>query len=82
MQAIQTKYLAPTNSRGARIKATCAAKSITVSYAYELSIEENHRLAAAELGESLEWAGLCGTLESGSLKDGSYVHVFRRECAK
>lgn len=79
MQAIQTKYLAPTNSRGARIKATCAAKSITVSYAYELNIAENHRLAATELKTSLGWSG---TLESGSLKDGSYVHVFRRESAK
>lgn len=79
MQAIKTKYLAPTNHRGARIKATCDAKSITVSYAYELSIEENHRLAAIELKTSLNWGG---TLESGSLKDGSYVHVFRRESAK
>lgn len=79
MQAIRTKYLAPTNSRGARIKATCAAKSITVSYAYELDIAENHKLAAAELKESLNWGG---KLESGQLHGGTYAHVLRNESAK
>ena len=36
MQAIQTKYIGPTNTKGARIKAFCAAGSITIPYNYEL----------------------------------------------
>ena len=32
MQAIETRYLGPTNTRGSRIKATAAAGSITIHY--------------------------------------------------
>jgi hypothetical protein len=35
MQAIETKKLAPTNCKGARIKATCGRATIIVPYAYE-----------------------------------------------
>lgn len=73
MQAIQTKYLCPTNFRGSRIKATCAAKSITVNWDYALNSEENHNVAAFQLVQALKWRG---SLVSGTLKDGSYVHVF------
>ena len=47
MQSIQTKYLGPTNTRGSRIKATCWLTSVTVSWDYSASIEENH-IAAIE----------------------------------
>jgi hypothetical protein len=49
MQAIYTKYLPATNSRGSRIKATCDAGSITIPYPYELSGDEVHRAAAKAL---------------------------------
>ena len=58
-QSIVTKYLGPTNSRGARIKATIAsgAKSYTMPYQYELNSEDNHTAAARELAQRLEWRG-------------------------
>ncbi|TXH40544.1 MAG: hypothetical protein E6Q97_39425 [Desulfurellales bacterium] len=37
MQAIQTRYLGPTNSRGSRIKAWCDRGSITIPYPHHLS---------------------------------------------
>lgn len=54
-QAILTKYLSPTNTRGARIKATASAGSITISYDDALSTEENHRHAARMLQQKFQW---------------------------
>jgi hypothetical protein len=76
MQAIQTKYLCPTNSRGARIKATCAAGSITISYPHELSGQTVHRKAAEALVSKLNWNDLPALL-GGCLPDGSYCFVFK-----
>lgn len=45
MQAIQTKFLGPTNTRGSRIKATCWLTSITVSWDHGANSEENHTAA-------------------------------------
>ena len=49
MQAIKTKYYGATNTRGARIKATCDAGSVTVSWDYALGAEANHDSARKEL---------------------------------
>jgi len=49
MQSIVTKYLCPTNFKGARIRATCARGSITVSYPHELSGDACHVFAANAL---------------------------------
>ena len=77
MQAIQTKYLCPTNSRGARIKATCAAGSITISYPYELSGQAVHRKAAEALVNKLGWnEPYYGSLLGGCLPNGDYCFVF------
>lgn len=57
MQAITTKYLPPTNHRGSRIKATCAAGSVTVPWSHELNVEENHTEAAGALAIRLGWRG-------------------------
>ena len=76
MQAIQTKYFGPTNSRGSRIVATCAAKRISVGYLHELNVEQNHFHAAESLRLALGWQGDgYGDLVSGCLRDGSYVHT-------
>lgn len=72
MQAIRTKYLGPTNTRGARIKATCEAGSLTISYLYHLSTNDMHRKAAFELMEKLGWNPK--VLHTGELHD-CYVHV-------
>ena len=68
-QAIETRYLGATNTKGARVKATHAAEllSVTVKVDTELSEEENHRMAAQELLNELEWSG---TMAGGSTKDG------------
>lgn len=75
MQAIHTKYLGPTNSRGARIKATCAAGSVTVDYPHELSGQACHRAAADVLCAKLGWTDH-GPLLGGCLPDGSFCFVF------
>lgn len=70
MQAIKTQYFGATNHRGARVKATCDAGSITVAWDYELSTEGNHHAAARALQNKLGWDDY-GPLAGGSLK-----HVF------
>lgn len=57
LQAITTKYLGPTNTRGARIKATCDAGSLTVHWDYALNPSRNHAAAAQALAEKLGWTG-------------------------
>ena len=79
MQAIQTKYFGPSNVRGSRIKATCAAGSITIPYPYELSGQAVHRKAAEALAAKLGWNG---QLLGGCLPDGSYCFVFDNEWSK
>jgi len=49
MQAIQTKYLGPTNTKGARIRAWCERGSITVDYTHGLSVEHEHDRAFKKL---------------------------------
>jgi hypothetical protein len=71
-QAITTKYLGPTNYRGARIKAyTESGISLTISYPYELNPEEGHLQAADKLKTQLGWEG---KLIQGAIKTG-YVFV-------
>lgn len=48
-QAIETRYLGPTNTRPGRIKATAWAGSATVEYDHALNAEDNHRAAAMAL---------------------------------
>lgn len=76
MQAIQTKYFGPSNVKGSRIKAACAARSVVVGYDYALNSAGNHIAAAEKLIALLGWTGVAyGTLATGTLADGSYVHV-------
>jgi hypothetical protein len=56
MQTITTKYINPTNHNGARIKATSSGGiSMTRSYEYGMSTEENHEEVAMALAERLAW---------------------------
>lgn len=84
MQAIQTKFLGPTNHKPARIKATCDAGTVTVSWDYGLSHVCNHEAAAKALGRKLEAGTIGGDVLTcrtvcGCLPDGSYAHVFTGE---
>jgi hypothetical protein len=56
-QAIETKFFGPTNHRGGRVKATCQARSITVSWDHALNVEDNHTAAAQALAHKMDWAG-------------------------
>ena len=76
MQAIETKCIAATNTRGTRIKAKCWAGETTVSYDYSLNGDEIHIRAAHALREKLGWASDDGKLVTGQLANGNYVHVF------
>lgn len=73
MQAIETKYLPPTNTRGSRIKATSASGlSVTVPYPHELSGMECHWEAARALVAKLGWGD--SEYVAGGTK-GGYVFV-------
>lgn len=63
-----TKYLGPTDTRGARVKATHATtrKSATVGWDYAFDVVDNHiRAAIAVLGREPEFRA--------ALDDGGYV---------
>lgn len=80
MQMIETKYLCPTNKRGARIKAKASGgASLTIGYPHELNGVEVHAKAAVELARKLEWTG---ELVAGGRKDGSYVFCFVADAEK
>lgn len=74
MQAIETRYLGPTNTRGSRIKATAAAGSITIHYDDALNSDENHKRAAIALAQKYGWEGRL--VEGGSPGGSGNVYVF------
>jgi hypothetical protein len=67
MQAIETKYLGPTSFRGARIKASCQAMKVTVSWDWSTSVDESHDAAARALIIKMGWFG---TWVRGAKADG------------
>jgi hypothetical protein len=54
-QAITTRYLGPSNVRGARVKAFAEAGSLTFSWDHALNSEENHCKAARAFAEKYGW---------------------------
>lgn len=72
MNAIQTKYIGPTNYRGSRVKAsTESGATLTVGWNHGVTHDENHRLAAFALAKKLNWVGKwCG---GGTKTGGVYV---------
>lgn len=76
MQAIQTKFLGPTDTKGSRIKATCAAGSVTIGYPHELSADTAHWSAAKTLIIKLGWVDVeYGNWFQGGLVNGDTVFV-------
>lgn len=83
MQAIQVKYLAPTNNRGSRLKASCDAGNVTISWDYRLSIEENDDAAFKALIQKLGWTknnGYTDTWSKGSLDKGDVTVYTMANC--
>lgn len=78
-QAITTKYLGPTNSRGSRIKATARKRSnsgpemsATTSYQHG-GTEIEHCRAAKACAEKLGWSGLW--VGGGNVDEDGFVFV-------
>ena len=77
---IVTKYMGPTNFRGARIKAIAKsgpALTITISYPHELSQSEAHASAAVALCERMKWNPV--SLHQGHAPGDGYVFVMGTE---
>jgi hypothetical protein len=72
-QAIETKYLGATNTKGGRIKATAWAGSITLPYDHALDVQENHKKAAIMLRRKLNWQGTFA--QGGNAKGDGYYFV-------
>jgi len=86
MQAIITRFIGPTNTRGSRYKASCEAGTLTVSADYELDAEQNHVAVCRALCQQVADANKVkyGTtfdvwemaMVHGQIPSGEYVHVF------
>ncbi len=88
-QAIVTKYLGPTNFRGARVKASAQAGSVTISWDHGLGVDENHAAAAKAFAEKMDWygryvaggmpdgSGNCYVMQNGRTEDLPAFEVFR-----
>lgn len=55
LNAIQTRFLGPTNFRGSRVKAYCQGDSVTVEWRHELNSAENHKRALETLIKKMDW---------------------------
>lgn len=71
-QAIVTKFIGPSYSLGARIKATAEAGSVTLGYDYALNADKNHEAAAMALANKFGWGGRW----VGGAYDKGYYFVF------
>jgi len=74
-QAIQTKFLPPTNTRPSRVKATADAGSVTVSWDYALNVTDNHKAAAVALARRYGWPE---DMVGGSLPGSGFAFICRR----
>jgi hypothetical protein len=77
MQAIVTKFIAPSSIKGSRIKATCQAGSITLPWDHAQGPRGNHTAAALALATRYGWN--YGEWISAELPDSSLVWVCNTE---
>jgi hypothetical protein len=75
LQAVETRYVGPTNHRGARIIVRCEHKSRTYPWDHALGIQENHRAAAEAFLVYMDWLNLKGWWAQGATRTG-YAFVF------
>lgn len=88
MQAIITKYIAPTNFKPSRYSAACERGSITVSADHGLNADENHRAVCdalcarftaedvAKYGSSADNGTWSRPKAGGQIPDGRHVFCF------
>lgn len=75
MQAIQTRYYGPTNTKPSRFKAWAAAGFIWVNYDHGLNLSDNHKAAAQALARKLQWIQPELVYFGGTLPCGDYCFV-------
>jgi hypothetical protein len=76
MKAIRTRFLGPTDTKGARIKAMAeGVPSITRAWEYALTADQNHVDAAEQLAHVYGWLPLGSSFASGTLPNGDMCHV-------
>lgn len=73
-QAIQTKFLSPTNTRCARVKAFCQTRAIIVPWDDSQNTDENHYEAALQLASVMRWEIKGCTF--GALPNNGYALTF------
>lgn len=73
-QAIVTRYLAPTNHRGALVRAAAQAGVMFFPWDYAKSNIENYHAAAMALATKWKWPTEGAVM--GALPNGDYVLVF------
>lgn len=73
MKAIQTKFIGPSETRGARVKAWIENIPVILPWDHALEVVDNHGAAARKLAELLRWSG---RLVGGTLPDESMAWVF------
>ena len=73
MQAIVTKFHAPTNFSGARYSARAAAGRVIVHADYSMNFADNHKKAAETLAKKLGWEGRW--IAGGMPNEDGYVFV-------
>ena len=80
-QAITTKYLGPCNVLGSRVKASCEAGSVTLTWDSALNTQGNHIAAAKALATKLEWYGyyVGGGMDHLSHRGYAFVNVTRND---
>ena len=82
-QAIETKYLGPTDHRGARVMVKAAAGRMYIPWDHELDADQNHRVAAKKFASALGWyEGESGLWAGGGKANGGgnvYVWVSKEQ---
>ena len=77
MKAIQTKYIAPTVHKPARVKAFAeGGSSLTILWDDSFDTNVNHLIVAERLAKSLNWPG---KYTGGTLENGDMVWVIENE---
>jgi hypothetical protein len=77
-QAITTKYIGATNTRGSRVKATSGGGlTLTIPYDHSLDTFDAHLKAAVALARKYKWIESENDLVAGGTKTG-YVFVLRK----
>lgn len=79
MQAIQTRFIGPSNVRGSRIKAYSEGfpRGVITGYDHALSVEENHDAALKAFVDRREWWGVWARGAAPDKRGNVYVCISR-----